>query len=209
MKFAIIGSGNVGGSIARAVTAVGHDAVVAGRDEGGLTALAEEVGVSTTTSNIEAITDADIVVFAVPFGALESAAEEVADELDGKVVIDATNPLAEDLSGLAIEGISAAEIVQRTAPDARVVKAFNTVFATNQAAGSVEGVQLDGFVAGDDADAKRTVRDLLAAIGFRPIDVGGLTAARYLEGMAYLNIALNARNDWSWRSSWKLVGPTS
>ena len=64
-------------------------------------------------------------------------------------------------------------------------------------------------MAGDDADAKATVSDLLSQVGFRPIDVGGLTAARYLEGMAYLNIALNARNGWSWRSGWKLVGPTA
>lgn len=209
MRFAIIGSGNVGGSIARAVTGAGHDAVVAGRDEDSLAALAEEVAVDTTTSNVEAVADADIVVFAVPFAALETAVAQLAGELDGKIVIDVTNPLADDLSGLAIEGVSAAEIAQQAAPGARVVKAFNTVFAANQAAGSVEDVQLDGFVAGDDADARATVADLLAEIGFRPIDVGGLAAARYLEGMAYLNIALNARNDWSWRSGWKLVGPTS
>lgn len=209
MKFAIIGSGNVGGSIARAVTGAGHDAVVAGPGEDSLAALAGEVDVGTTTSNLEAVTGSDVVVFAVPFGALETAVGEVADELDGKIVIDVTNPLADDLSGLAVEGTSAAEIVQQAAPGARVVKAFNTVFAANQAAGSVDGVQLDGFVAGDDADAKQTVADLLAEIGFRPIDVGGLKAARYLEGMAYLNIALNARNDWSWASGWKLVGPTS
>ncbi len=209
MRFAIIGSGNVGRSIARAIIGAGHDAVVAGREEDSLTALAEEVAVGTTTSNVEAVAASDIVVFAVPFVALQTVAAELADELDGKVVIDVTNPLAEDLSGLAIEGVSAAEIVQQAAPGARVVKAFNTVLAANQAAGSAEGVQLDGFLAGDDADAKRTVGDLLAEIGFRPIDVGGLTAARYLEGMAYLNIALNARNGWSWRSGWKLVGPTS
>jgi predicted dinucleotide-binding enzyme len=74
---------------------------------------------------------------------------------------------------------------------------------------SVDGTQLDGFVAGDDTDAKKTVMDLLAAIGFRPVDVGGLSVARYLEGMGFINIALNSRNDWSWQSGWKLVGPLS
>lgn len=79
--------------------------------------------------------------------------------------------------------------------------------ATTTAVAEVEGTQLDGFVAGDDADAKQVVVDLLETIGFRTIDVGGLSAARYLEGMAYLNIAHNAYNDLPWQSAWKLIGP--
>lgn len=209
MQFAIIGSGNVGSSIARAVTEAGHDVVVASPEPESLAPLAEDLGVGTTRSNIDAVAGADIVVLAVPFATLDAVVADVADELDGRIVIDVTNPLADDLSGLAVEGISAAEIVQQAAPGARVVKAFNTVFAANQAVGEVDGTQLDGLVAGDDADAKATVSGLLSQVGFRPIDVGGLTAARYLEGMAYLNIALNARNGWSWQSGWKLVGPTA
>lgn len=89
------------------------------------------------------------------------------------------------------------------------MKAFNTVLAVNQADPVVDGVQLDGFVAGDDVDAKKTVIELLEQIGYRPIDVGPLSASRYLEAMAFLNIRLNAVNGWSWRSAWKLVGPLS
>lgn len=63
--------------------------------------------------------------------------------------------------------------------------------------GNVDGVQLDGFVAGDDADAKKRVIRLLEEIGYRPIDVGPLSTARYLEGMGFLNISLNAANGWS------------
>jgi predicted dinucleotide-binding enzyme len=70
-------------------------------------------------------------------------------------------------------------------------------------------VQLDGFVAGDDADAKKQVTHLLDEIGFRTIDVGPLAMARHLESMAFLNIALNAKNGWSWQTGWKLVGPTT
>jgi 8-hydroxy-5-deazaflavin:NADPH oxidoreductase len=122
-------------------------------------------------------------------------------------VIDATNPLAADLSGLVTDGGPAgAERVQSAAPEARVVKAFNTVFAGNQAVADVDGTRLDGFVAGDDDGAKQVVSELLEAVGYRVIDVGGLSAARYLEGMAYLNIALNAFNDLPWESGWKLVG---
>ena len=209
MKFAIIGSGNVGTSVARGVTDAGHEAVVADLSEDGLAAVAEKAPVQTTTSNREAVADADAVVLAVPFDAVQDIAADLRDDLAGKIVIDVTNPLAPDLSGLATNGLSAAELVQQAAPDARVVKAFNTVLAANQADPSVDGTQLDGFVACDDDEAKQAVLGVLEQIGFRPIDVGPLSAARYLEGMAFLNIALNAHNGWSWGTGWKLVGPTA
>ena len=209
MKFAIIGSGNVGTSVARAATGAGHDVVVADPSEAGLSAIAEQAPVQTTTSNSEAVLGADVVVLAVPFSAVEQLAADLSSELHDKIVIDVTNPLAADLSGLATNGISAAELVQQAAPGARVVKAFNTVLAANQADPSVDSIQLDGFVAGDDDDAKATVAGLLDQIGFRSIDVGALSASRYLEGMAFLNIALNARNGWAWGTGWKLVGPTA
>lgn len=209
MRFAIIGAGNVGTAIATALKGVGHDVIVSSDSEDDLEQLTAAVTVDTTTSNTEAVSDAEIIVFAVPFHAASDVAEEVADEVANKVVIDATNPLAADLSGLTSGDVSAAEVVQRAAPQARVVKAFNTVFASNQATAEVDGVQLDGFLAGDDTEAKSVVSDLLRSIGFRPVDVGPLSFARYLEGMALINIALNANNGWSWTSGWKLVGPLS
>lgn len=209
MRFAIIGAGNVGTAVARAVTDAGHDAIVTSDTADDLEAVADAAPVETTTSNADAVADAEVVVFAVPFAAVQDVARELADALAGKVVIDATNPLAADLSGLASGDVSGAELVQQAAPQARVVKAFNTVFAGNQASAEVDGVQLDGFVASDDAAAKTMVSELLSAIGFRPVDVGPLSFASYLEGMALINIALNANNGWSWASGWKLVGPLS
>ena len=209
MKIAIIGSGNVGTAISRGLTDAGHEVVVADVSEDGLATVAEQAPVQTTTSNAEAVRGSEVVVLAVPFDAVEAVAASLDDELRGRIVIDATNPLAPDLSGLATTDTSGAELVQQAAPQARVVKAFNTVLAANQGAGAVEGVQLDGFVAGDDDDAKRAVAGLLEDVGFRPIDVGPLSTARYLEGMAFINIALNARNEWPWSTGWKLVGPTS
>ena len=209
MKFAIIGSGNVGTSVARGVTAAGHDVVVADPSAERLTAIADKAPVQTTASNQEAVTGSDVVVLAVPFDSVEGIAAGLRDDLAGKIVIDVTNPLAPDLSGLTTNGASAAELVQQAAPAARVVKAFNTVLAANQADASVDGTQLDGFVAGDDDDAKQAVLGVLEQIGFRPIDVGPLSAARHLEGMAFLNIALNATNGWAWGTGWKLVGPTA
>ena len=118
-----------------------------------------------------------------------------------------TNPLNADASGLTVTDRSAAELLQEQLPTARVVKAFNTVFAANQASPEVGGTPLDGLYAGDDDEAKARIGEWLAAIGYRPIDAGRLAAARALEYMAFLNISLNARNGWSWQTGWKLIGP--
>ena len=210
MKVAIIGSGNVGSAIARAAKDAGHEVTVANLEgTASLDALGKELGVATTNSNAEAVGESDLIVLAVPFGAVESIVGGIADQVGNKIVLDITNPLKDDLSGVQTEGTSGAELVQKQLPQARVVKAFNTVLAGNQANPVVDGVQLDGFVAGDDPDAKEQVSHLLEEVGYRPIDVGPLSNARYLEGMAFLNIWLNAKNNWSWRSAWKLVGPLS
>ena len=91
-------------------------------------------------------------------------------------------------------------------PDSPVVKAFNTLFATHQVDPMADGLQLDGYVAGDDPTAKAKVLELVRAVGLRPIDVGPLVRARQLEGLAFLNMALNIVNDGAWQSGWKLVG---
>ena len=209
MKVAIIGSGNVGGAVATAAKNTGHDVTVADLEgTETLAALGKDLGVTTTNSNVDAIAESDVIVLAVPFGAVEEVVSGIAAHVGDKIVLDVTNPLKADLSGLQTDGgTSGAELVQQQLPEAKVVKAFNTVLAANQANPRVDGVQLDGFVAGDDADAKKHVAHLLEDIGFRAVDVGPLSTARYLEGMAFLNISLNARNEGSWQSGWKLVGP--
>lgn len=127
---------------------------------------------------------------------------------DGKVIIDSTNPLNETYSDLETPGSSAAEQLQPRAGGASVVKAFNTILASRHANPTEGGTPLDAFYAGDDDTAKSTVAELATSLGYRPVDAGGLRMARSLEEMAFLNITLNARNDWSWQSGWKLVGPT-
>jgi predicted dinucleotide-binding enzyme len=93
-------------------------------------------------------------------------------------------------------------------PQASVVKAFNTAFASRQAEPEVDGVPADGFVAGDDPKAKQQVLDLVDSIGFRPVDAGPLAAARTLEGMAWLNISRNMQGG-TWQDAWVLLGPES
>lgn len=206
MRVAIIGAGNVGGALARAISGAGHDVVVTARSAEKVDALVRELGVDGADSNLEAVRGADVVVLAAYFDGIEEILAEVGDALDGKIVIDTSNPVKPDMSGPRFEGSSGAEEIQRRVPGARVVKAFNTIFASQQADPVVDGVPLDGLVAGDDAEAKEVVRELLAAIGYRPIDAGALSAARYLEAMGFLNISLNIANGWPWQSSWKLVG---
>ena len=101
---------------------------------------------------------------------------------------------------------SNAEELAALLPDARIVKAFNTLFASHQSDPIADGVQLDGYVAADDDAARATALDLVESIGLRPVDVGPLARARQLEGLAFLNITLNIANGGTWQSGWKLVG---
>ena len=171
-------------------------------------ALAEATGAKVAESNRAAAESAEVVVLAVPYTAVPDILNEIGPALDGKVLVDATNPLKADYSGLATNGTSGAEEIQKQVPGARVVKAFNTALAAQQADPKVAGgLRADGYVAGDDEEAKATVLGLVEAIGFNPVDAGGLAMARYLEGMAWLNISMQMKNGWSWQASWKLVGP--
>jgi predicted dinucleotide-binding enzyme len=124
------------------------------------------------------------------------------------VVVDTTNRVDPSDPGSVLDGSSAAEQIQARVPSAQVIKAFNTALAARQADPVVDGVALDGYLAGDDDKAKQTVSELVGSIGFRPIDVGPLVMARALEGLALLNIMLQIRNNWPWQAGFKLVGPT-
>jgi 8-hydroxy-5-deazaflavin:NADPH oxidoreductase len=132
---------------------------------------------------------AEVLVVATPYGAAAEALREAGD-LDGKTVIDITNPLTDDMSGLTVGfDSSAAEEIQEAVPGARVVKAFNTVFAQVLGdEGAAQNVQV--FYAGDDDGAKQTVRTLIEGAGFEAVDAGPLSNARYLEPMGMFNIYL-------------------
>jgi 8-hydroxy-5-deazaflavin:NADPH oxidoreductase len=202
MKVAIIGAGNVGKALGASISRAGHDVILSASTAESASAAAEEIGARAATDSASAVREADLVVLAVPYvGAGVQVAGEIAADARGRVVIDATNPIRPDSSGLATDGVSGAEEFQRRLPGARVVKAFNTIFASNQASPARD---VDGFVAGDDVEAKQTVIGLIDAMGFTPVDVGPLSQARHLEGMAWVNIGLNAANGWSWGSAWKL-----
>lgn len=207
MQIAIIGAGNVGRALATSFTRAGHEVTITAQDPEHARAAASDTGAHAGESNALAAGAADVIVLAVPFTNVEGIALEIRNAVAGKPVIDTSNRMAYGADGPTIDnGPSNAERLAGWLPGAAVVKAFNTVFASNQADPIVEGVQLDGFVAADDAAAKAIVLELVDSIGLRPIDAGPLSRAQQLEQLAFLNIALNATNGWSWQSGWKLAG---
>jgi 8-hydroxy-5-deazaflavin:NADPH oxidoreductase len=209
MKIAIIGAGNVGGALAVASTKAGHTVVLAAIDPAHAKTAADAAGAQFAATNAEAVNGADVVILAVPGSTLAAVAAELGRALDGKVVVDSTNPLNDSYSDLTTSGVSASELLQRQLPGAKVVKAFNTIFAGRHANPTENGQPLDAFLAGDDSASKATVSQLADSLGYRVIDSGGLRMARSLEEMAFLNISLNAANGWAWQSGWKLIGPTA
>ncbi|NSL54607.1 NADPH-dependent F420 reductase [Uliginosibacterium aquaticum] len=189
MKIAIIGTGNMGAGLASALAAAGHEISVGARDLTKAAALAEKIGHGTVGGGIAAVAKlADVVILALPFGAAAEAIK-LAGDLAGKLLIDISNPISADYKELTIgHTTSAAEEIQKLAPQARVVKAFNTIFAQLMAPESRSGKTLQVFVAGDDATAKATVSGLAQSIGFEAVEAGPLSNSRFIEPIGEMNI---------------------
>ena len=205
MDIAIIGAGNVGTALAGALARAGHRVTLSAKTESHAATVAQATGTGSAGSNKEAIAAGDVVILAVPGSAYDDLVSEVGGDLAGKVVVEVSNRPTPDASA---PGTSAAEELQVKLPDASVIKAFNTAFATRQADPILDGVSVDGFVAGEDGDAKDKVLRIVESIGFRPVDAGSLAAARTLEGMGWLNISRNMQGG-TWQDAWVLLGPDS
>ena len=174
-KIAILGQGNVGGALARGLARSHSHVQSLGNDR---------------NAQRQAATQAEVVILAVPFAALDDVVRNLGAALDGKVVVDATNALDAAMNLAVGYSTSGAEELQQKLPRARVVKAFNTVFAQHMDSGKVGSTPLTVLVAGDDAAAKETVATLAKDIGFETVDAGPLKNARLLEPVGYLNIQL-------------------
>jgi hypothetical protein len=175
MKIGILGSGNVGKALTRGVTRAGHEVQLVHRDPAAMR---------------EAVQWADAVILAIPFTAVEAVVNRIGSGFDGKVLIDVTNTLTPDHKFAELSHSSGAERLQAMIPKARVVKAFNTVFAVHMDTGQLDGKPLTTLIASDDAKAKQDVIAIAKAIGFDAVDAGPLANARMIESMAYLNIQL-------------------
>lgn len=186
---AIIGLGNMGKGLAKRL-AGRTSLVLAARDKAAATAFAATLPAGVTVLDQDAaIARAEIVVLALPFAAALEAAANPA--LAGKIVLDISNPVKADFSGLTIgHTTSAAEQLQAAAPTAKVVKGFNTIFASVFDLPAAQTAQVPVFVAGDDEAAVAAVAEVVTLSGFAVEKTGGLEAARLLEPLGMLNIRL-------------------
>lgn len=192
MKVTVIGAGNMGSGFVKQLISAGHEVSVTSRNLDKARAVASaNPGVSVVAAD-NAASNADIVVLATSYGDAVEALRSVGN-LQGKVVIDITNPLTADYMGLTLGHFtSASEEIAKMVPGAEIVKAFNTVFAQVLAEGPDLGAgrKVSVFVAGDNDKAKQAVTVLAESMGFEVIDAGSLKNARYLEPLAGLNIYL-------------------
>ena len=172
-KVGIIGSGNVGCALLKGLTTAGYDA-----------RTSNEENVAEVASNSE------VIILAVPFTAIDDVLKKLGNSIHGKILIDATNALTPEYQLAVGFTTSGAEELQKKVPQAKVVKAFNTVFAQNMSTGKLNGKTLTAFAASDYEDAKKLVIELEKAIGFDAVDAGPLANARQLEALGYFNIQL-------------------
>ena len=194
MKLGVIGSGNIGKSIGSWAAKVGYEVTFAAKNEAVAKAAAQAAGHGAKAASVRgAVEAADLVLLAVPYGAVEEVLTEIRPLLRGKTVIDATNALSADFSSLMLGfTTSAAEEIAKLVPDAHVVKAFNTVFAQVYASQNpkIQGKAISVFVAGDNKEATEKVQTLITKMGFDVVNAGPLKSARNIEPLAMLNISL-------------------
>jgi 8-hydroxy-5-deazaflavin:NADPH oxidoreductase len=193
MEVTIIGTGNMARGIGSRVLAGGHDLTAGGKDSSHAEAVAADLGEAGNVSTAVAgdPVEGEVVILAVYYPDAREAAEQYADQLAGKVVVDITNPVNETFDGLVVppDGSATYELAA-LAGGARFVKAFNTTFAGPLTAGEVAGHKLDVLIAGDDEDAKSKVAALARDGGLNPIDAGPLKRARELEAAGLLHMGL-------------------
>ena len=187
-NISIIGTGNMASTIGALAVAGGNTVEVIGRDQSKAAELAKALGGSTTTGEFGAAPAGDIVIVALGYANVVPVVAQYGNALAGKVIVDICNPVNSAGDGLAIpDGTSIAQNVAGAAPaSASVVKAFNTTFGAVLA----KGQPLDVFIAGDDERAKAGVAEFIDSLTLRPLDVGGLTMAHYLEGTGLVMIGL-------------------
>jgi 8-hydroxy-5-deazaflavin:NADPH oxidoreductase len=195
-SISIIGTGNMARAIGALAVAGGNTVEVMGRDQSKAADLAKALGGSATTGEWGAVPAGDIVIVALLYANVVPVVAQYADALAGKVIVDISNPFNSAADGLAIpEDTSIAQEVANAAPaSASVVKAFNTIF------GHVldKGRRPDVLIAGDNAQAKAGVAEFIQSLGLRPLDVGGLKMAHWLEGTGLIMMGLARHGVGNW-----------
>ena len=210
MKIGIIGSGTVAQTLAAGFLKHGHDVALGTRDASKLADFAAKHPGARVASTVDAAAFGDVAVLAVKGSAALQAARDAGGGIDGKPVIDATNPIADAapvdgvLSYFTGRNESLMEWLQEAHPKARFVKAFNSVGAARMIAPDFAGGRPTMFIAGNDADAKATAAKLLAQVGWDVADMGSAVAARAIEPLAMLWCIPGFREN-SWTHAFKLL----
>ena len=190
-----IGTGNMARTIGTLAVAGGNTVEVMGRDQAKADELAAALRGSTTTGTWGAVPAGDIVITALLYDGVIPVVTEYGDALAGKIIVDISNPFNATFDGLAHgEQTSIAQEVAKVAPaGAGVVKAFNTIFRN-----VLEKDRPNVFIAGDNAQAKAAVAAFIESLGLRPLDVGGLKMARWLEGtgLVVMGLARHGLGNW-------------
>lgn len=183
-KIGLIGSGNVGSNLGRVWAMKGYEVMFSSRDIANDRRLAAEVGHGARAGTPqEAAAFGDVLVFAVPYGALPELGTTLGSALQGKVVIDACNPFPQRDGGIADEaiaegaGLTSARLLQ----GARIVRAFNAVGAARMGAVHQDPGKVGMPIAGDDREALEIASRLVRDIGFVPVVVGGLPMGKFLR----------------------------
>jgi hypothetical protein len=194
------------GSAITAIAAKGGAQVqVVARDPEKAAALAAGTGAAAATFGDELT--GDIVVLAVPFTALDDGVDAYGPQLADRIVVDITNPV--DFSSfddlVVPSDSSAAAVIARLVPTAKVLKAFNTNFAATLGSGSVGDAPTTVLVAGDDAEAKAELVGLVRAAGLAAEDAGSLKRARELESFGFLQMTLAAAEKLPWTGGFALA----
>ncbi|MFF7987529.1 NADPH-dependent F420 reductase [Streptomyces sp. NPDC007901] len=191
----LIGTGNMARTIGTLAVAGGNTVEVMGRDQSKADDLAKTLGGGATAGKWGAVPAGDIVITALLYDGVVPVVAEYADALAGKVIVDISNPFNATFDGLAhSEETSIAQEAAKVAPaGASVVKAFNTIFRN-----VLEKGRPNVFIAGDDAQAKAGVAAFVESLGLRPLDVGGLKMAHWLEGAGLITMGLAGNGVGHW-----------
>ena len=206
MDITIIGTGNMARGIASRLLAGGHGVTLLGTETQKAEPWPANCPATCAPEKVGDPLAGDVVVLAIWYAVLQDVLSQYGDQLNGKVVVDITNPLdVEAFEPLSVDAGSAAQEIAATVPGARVMKAFNTTFAVTLAEGTVAGQPLDVFLASDDEDAKVIVGQLVTDGGMRPVDAGPLRRARELEALGYLHMAVQQLLGTSFASAVKVV----
>ena len=207
MQIAIIGTGGVGSALGTRWAQAGHGVTFGSRlpESEKALELIHKCSGAKACPHAAAIEAADVIVLAVPWPAAQATLAGLGD-LSGRVLIDCTNPLTADFSGIELgHSTSAAERIAAWSPGSRVVKAFNSASTKVMRDPQFGEHQATMFYCGDDAAAKRIVHQLVGDLGFEPVDAGPLTSARYLEPLAMLYIHLAFQQGWGSNCAFKIM----